>query len=139
MTIPGQIRCGLSRAGCGIKIRRNTLSRLPSTKVTTILSLADGNVAGRKIDQHSRSGQRSISAWRDWRPYVLANLGVDCQARQVRCFKNQLISKRHPRTEADHFVPLCVARGGKLPLFIEFAIVGKVALGRKAEDSAAIN
>ena len=52
MAVPGQIRGGFAGTGAGIQIGRYALPRLRRAQVAPVFGLADGDVAGRKIDQH---------------------------------------------------------------------------------------
>ena len=103
MPVPGQVGGGFARAGAGIQIGGDALARLRGAEVVAVFGLADGDVAGREVDQHGRARQRRVGARRDGRPHVLANLGVQAEALEVGRLEDQVVAEGHALAQEPHF------------------------------------
>src|SRR5690606_2525808 len=57
MPIPGQVRGGLAGARCRVEVRGGAAAGVGGAELASELGLADGDVAGREVEQHRRSGE----------------------------------------------------------------------------------
>jgi hypothetical protein len=142
MAVPGQVGRALARSSRRIDIGGDRPGRLAGAQQAAGLGLADGDVAGRQIQQDLGPGHGLGGAGRGWRPDVLADLDPDGEGRLAP--RTGEVSQQHVGSErhglagegqraADH------ARAWREPAtLVELAIVGQEALGDHGPHPAAL-
>ena len=139
LPVPGEVGGGFPKASRRIDIGGDALARLARAEHPPVLGLADGDVTGRQVHEHKRAGERSVAAGRERRPEILANLDVHGEVWPILGEDNQIAAEgdrfaSHPNDRCARF-----AARGELPLLVELPIVGKIGLGHRAENAAAID
>ena len=133
--VPGEhhVLGALAVPGRGVQVAAQQAGRLVGHQCPAVLGLADGLVAGRKVGDDRGPGQRVEGGGRQRTPQVLAQLyaqhktGHGPAAEQQRSAKGHLLAAHGDRFHLG-------AAGGKLALLVEFAVVGQVGLGHKAQQ-----
>ena len=77
VAVPGEVGRRFARAGRRIGVGRDGARRLAAAQQAPRLGLADGDVAGRQVDQHLRAGERRVARRRHRHPDVLADLDME--------------------------------------------------------------
>src|SRR5262249_20063228 len=121
------------------QIGGNALSGLRCTKVAAILGFGDGDVARRKISEDRSHCHRSISARRDWGPYVFTNLSLQFKSLALGGLEDHGVSKTTVVAEQVYLTVNGIWAGGKLAFFVKLAVIGQVGLGRQSQYPTAIN
>src|SRR5271168_4998909 len=105
---------------------------------TPMARLANGDVAGRQVEQQFRPRHRRARGWRQRHPDVLADLDVEGERyRAVRAEEKVGAEGRLMAGDRQRAAAQSDARR-EMPAFIELAIVGQVTLRHRAEDSAPV-
>ena len=127
------VRGGFPFPGIGVHIPRDQPCGLSGDQLPAVSVLSDRLIAGRTVDDHSRSLDRRLYAGRHRRPHVLADLRGYDQVFHAGSLEQDLGAK-------EHLLPLeqdisCLVRSRrKLPHLIELRIVREKCLCRKSED-----
>jgi len=125
----------LTVPGGSIKVAAQQAGRLVGHQRPAVLGLANGLIAGGKICDHGRTGQRMEGGGRQGAPQILADLHTQHKAGHLAAAEQQGGAKGHLLTAHLRQLHIGAARG-ELPLFVELAIVGQIGLGHKAQDPA---
>ena len=139
MPIPRQVGSRLAGAGRRVEIGCDTAPRLAGAQRLAVLGFADRDIAGRKIRQDSRAGQRGIGARRDRRPHVLADLDVQHKSRQSRRLEHEIGAERYPLAKQRQLTGDSVAPRGELALLVKLAIIRQVRLRHDAKHMPVIH
>ena len=95
MPVPGEVGGRFARPGGRVDVGRDGARRLAGAEQAARLRLADGDVAGRQVDEHSAPGQRRLGGRRQRHPEVLADLDVEGHADRSRRAEDQVDAERH--------------------------------------------
>ena len=125
----------LTVPGGSIQVAAQQAGRLVGHQCPAVLGLADGLIAGGKICDHGRTGQRVEGGRRQGAPQILADLHAQHKAGHLAAAEQQGGAKRHLLTTHLHQLHLGAARG-ELALFVELAVVGQIGLGHKTQNAA---
>ena len=125
----------LTVPGGSIQVAAQQAGRLVGHQCPAVLGLADGLIAGGKICDHGRTGQRVEGGGRQGAPQILADLHTQHKAGHLAAAEQQGSAKGHLLTTHLHQLHLGAARG-ELTLFVELAVVGQIGLGYKAQNAA---
>ena len=131
----GHIGCALAVTGVGVQIGTEQPPALPGHKGAAVIGLADRLVAGRKVRNHRRAGQRVGAAWRYRGPEVFAQLHPKYKTWHLAAAEQKRGAERRflpGQRDAAH--PL--RSGGEVAQLIKLGVVGQVGLGHKAEQLA---
>ena len=148
LAVPRQVGGGLPFARGGVEVGGIAARRGGAGEQVPVLRAGDGDGGGRQVEQDGRAGQGGLGARRHRHPHVLADLGMDDQARHVVDVDEQVGAEGDA---VEHFSVLALGEGrpeplvddaragGEVPLLVELAVVGQVGLRGDADDLAAVD
>jgi hypothetical protein len=140
LAVPGQIRGGFPGAGGGEDIGAMGAAGLGVAQGGALARLADGGVRGGQVHHHGGARQRAIQAGRDRRPEILADLCVYGRGPARRGASKSRSVPNGAVCPATVIVCRSAPRGVREPaLFVEFAIIGQIALRDHAQKLAVLN
>ena len=139
LAVPGQVGGRFALARRRIQVRRQAARRLRGGQRMAVGRLAHRDVRGRQVEQQRRAGQRRVGRGRDRHPQVLADLGVEDEARQVRRLEQQLGAEGHVLAQQPQLRALRMVGRVELARLVELAVVRQVGLGHDAQQPAAVH
>ena len=136
--VPRQIGARLPEARGAVELHGEVLRRRHAHEIATVLPLADRDVGGRQIRQHGGAGERRQRARRHRRPEVLAHLGVEREAVEMRQDDEHVGAERDPAPEQLDGVRARRGRGLEPAWLVELAVAGQVRLRGHRDGAAAV-
>ena len=139
LAVPRQVGGGLASAGGGVEVGGEAAGGLGAAEQVAGLGAADGDRAARQVGEHGGTGQGGLRAGWDGDPDVLAHLGVDGEAGQVRGgFEQQVGAEGHGLAGEGEGLARDAVTGGEMAALVELAVVGQVDFRHGAQDAAAV-
>ena len=138
VAVPGQIGGRLAEAGGAVELHGEVLRGRHAHEVLAVLPLADRDVRGREVREHGRAGERRQRARRHRRPEVLADVGVEDEAGEMRQDDQHVGAERDPAPEQLDGVRARRGRGLEPAQLVELAVVRQVRLRRDRDGAAAV-
>ena len=128
------------RPRAGVGVGRDAAARLADHQVGAILALADGLVAGRRVEQDRGPGPRLNGAGGDWHPEVLANLDAhdDGVLLDGIALEEQVDPEWHASAGQLDLLRLGPVGRSKPSALVKLLVAGKVLLGNDAQDLAVL-
>jgi hypothetical protein len=139
MTVPGEIRRGLTVACCGIEIGGNAFGRLAGTEQPAVIGFATRHVAGGQIAKNARACKRGVATGWNRHPQVLADLGMYDEVRITAGNEQHIGAERRAVTRKFDLRGQALPSAAVLTFFIELAVIRQIALWHDAEQRAAMN
>ena len=136
LAVPREVGGRLALAAGRVDVRRQRAERLALNREAALGGLTDGDGRTGEVHEDARTREGGLGRRRDRHPYVLADLDVDGQIRQVECSEDEVGTEGHLAeflAEVDVLTALILAE--RVPaLLVELAVVGQVALRHDAEN-----
>ena len=117
----------------GVHVYGLVASRGGQDEVLAVLRFADDDVRSREIGEYGRPRQRRPAGRRDRHPVVFADCRVDHHPGIIRA-QEHVGSERHVPSAEGYILGLRFRRPGEVPCLVEFAVLGKIGLGRYRQD-----
>ena len=139
VAVPGEVGGQFAGARRRIGIGRTGARRLAAAQQPPQLGLADGDVAGRQVQQHLRARERGVARRRHRHPDVFADLDMEGHAERARRTEQHVGAERRVLARELDPVGDRVGAGDEMALLVELAVVGQEDLRHHAEDLAAMD
>ena len=132
LPVPGQVRGGLPLPGGGEDVGGQAPRAGGPDQQLAVLGPSHGDGRAGQVDQDRGARQRRQGRGRHGHPHVLADLGVEDQARHVVDLEQQVGAEGDARAVDVDVALAGVAPAGEVPLLVELAVGGRVGLGDDA-------